>query len=176
MAEYIEVKCLEVNQPIGTFYIGVIGWKDLLLISFADIRRLGDERTLDNYLGIQRELSPKRVEELKQYVNTVDATFPTSVILAVESDTAEFNPKRNVMKILADREVAKIIDGQHRIKGLEGFNGDKDFEVNVTIFINMEIEDQAMVFATINLAQTKVNKSLVYDLYVLLGLIPNILG
>lgn len=29
----------------------------------------------------------------------------------------------------------------------------------------MDIEDQAMVFATINLAQTKVNKSLVYDLY-----------
>lgn len=29
----------------------------------------------------------------------------------------------------------------------------------------MDIEDQAMVFATINLAQTKVTKSLVYDLY-----------
>jgi DGQHR domain-containing protein len=165
MAEYIQVKCFEVNQPIGTFYVGTINWKDLLLISFADIRRLGNERSLDNYLGIQRELSPKRVEELKKYVNTVDATFPTSVILAVESDVAEFDPKRNVLKILADKEAAKIIDGQHRIKGPEGFEGDKDFEVNVTVFVDLEIEDQAMVFATINLAQTKVNKSLVYDLY-----------
>src|SRR3989304_3313538 len=118
MAEYIEVKCFEVTQPIGTFYIGVINWKDLLQIAYADIRKLANERTLDNYLGIQRELSPKRVEELKQYVNNVDATFPTSVILAVESNHAEFDSKRNVLKILADQGVAKIIDGQHRIKGL----------------------------------------------------------
>jgi len=165
MAEYIQVKCLEVNQPIGTFYVGTINWKDLLQISFADIRRLGNERSLDNYLGIQRELSPKRVEELKKYVNTVDAAFPTSVILAVESENAEFDSQKNILNILADKDVAKIIDGQHRIKGLEGFEGDKDFEVNVTIFVDMDIEDQAMVFATINLAQTKVNKSLVYDLY-----------
>ena len=39
------------------------------------------------------------------------------------------------------------------------------FQVNVAIFIDMDIQDQAMVFATINLKQTKVNKSLAYDLY-----------
>ncbi len=165
MTEYIHVKCFEVNQPIGTFYVGIINWKDLLQISYADIRRLSNERSLDNYLGIQREFSAKRVEELKKYVNTVDATFPTSVILSVDSDSAEYDSKKNVLKILADKDVVKIIDGQHRIKGLEGYEGDKDFEVNATIFVDMEIEDQAMVFATINLAQTKVNKSLVYDLY-----------
>ena len=39
------------------------------------------------------------------------------------------------------------------------------FQLNVTIFIDMDMEDQAMVFATINLKQTKVTKSLAYDLY-----------
>ena len=35
----------------------------------------------------------------------------------------------------------------------------------MAIFIDMDIQDQAMVFATINLKQTKVNRSLAYDLY-----------
>jgi DGQHR domain-containing protein len=68
------------------------------------------------------------------------------------------------MVIRDANNVAKVIDGQHRIKGLESFSGPA-FHLNVTIFIDMDIEDQAMVFATINIAQTKVTKSLVYDLY-----------
>lgn len=159
---FIEIRCQEVTQPIGTFYIGVIEAKDLIKISYADIRRL--DRELDDYLGIQRTLSRKRVEELKKYVNTIDATFPTSVILSISSENASYDSGRGVLQIIADEEVAKIIDGQHRIAGLEGFVGNR-FQVNITVFVDMEIEDQAMVFATINLAQTKVNKSLVYDLY-----------
>jgi DGQHR domain-containing protein len=54
--------------------------------------------------------------------------------------------------------------GLHRFAWLEDYKG-SDFEINVTIFIDMDIEDQAMVFATINLKQTKVSKSLAYDLY-----------
>ena len=68
------------------------------------------------------------------------------------------------MRIKNDENVAKILDGQHRIAGLEGFEGNR-FDVLVTIFLEMDIEYQALVFATINLEQTKVNKSLAYDLY-----------
>jgi DGQHR domain-containing protein len=39
------------------------------------------------------------------------------------------------------------------------------FELIVSVFIDLPIEDQAMLFATINLKQTKVNPSLVYDLF-----------
>jgi DGQHR domain-containing protein len=68
------------------------------------------------------------------------------------------------MRIKRDTEVAKIIDGQHRIAGLLNYEG-PPFQLNVTIFIDMDIEDQALLFATINLKQTKVNKSLAYDLF-----------
>lgn len=67
-----------------------------------------------------------------------------------------------MLRIKKDANVAKIIDGQHRIAGLEDYAG-PPFQVNATIFIDMDIEDQAMVFATINLKQTKVSKSLAYD-------------
>jgi len=166
---YIEFKCLEVRQPIGTFYVGVMDFSEVLQISYADVRRI-ELREVEIVLGIQRPLSDKRVDEIRKYVRTLDATFPTGVILAVdqwgenEEQNAIYDQDRGVMKVRKDIRVAKIIDGQHRIAGLLNYEG-PPFQLNVTLFIDMDVEDQAMVFATINLTQTKVNKSLVYDLY-----------
>lgn len=186
--DYIECKCIEVSQRIGTFYVAAIDSRDLVKITFADVRRIEKEqRDIEIYLGIQRPLSASRVKEIGEYVNLVDASFPSSVILSIESlaqrdpntpliDESEAQPSeeiRNVeydrnagvIRILRDEKVAKVIDGQHRIEGLKYYNQPEPFIVVVTIFVDMDIEDQAMVFATINKTQTKVNKSLVYDLF-----------
>jgi DGQHR domain-containing protein len=164
--DYIKFKCVEVCQPIGTFYVGTIDSKNLVEIAYADAMRIKDkEDDLDQYLGIQRELSPGRVTELKNYVNTIDATFPTSVILSISSEHASFNEKTGEMELKNEPGVAKIIDGQHRIAGLKNYTEESPFHVNVTIFIDMDLEDQAMVFATINIKQTKVSKSLMYNLF-----------
>ena len=40
----------------------------------------------------------------------------------------------------------------------------KAFDLPVTVFPTIEIADQAYIFATVNIAQTKVNSSLAYDL------------
>ena len=169
MSDKIKINCIEVTQPIGTFLIGSIDSSDLTEIAYADIRRV-EGRDIEKYIGIQRDLSSSRVAELRDYVNTVDACFPTSIILAI--DTADSNgkqwafydPKTSVLSLDRNENIAKIIDGQHRIAGLEGYSKTK-FQLNVTIFLDMDVEDQAMVFATINLKQTKVGKSLAYDLY-----------
>jgi DGQHR domain-containing protein len=182
---YIEpFKCLKIDQPIGTFYVGTIDSSDLIDISYADIRTIEQERRdIETYLGIQRPLSPNRVKEIEKYVNLVDASFPTSIILAIESVNVNinegeqdeeqppifnviFDESRSEMQILKNPKVAKIIDGQHRIAGLRKYEGSRNsFQLNVAIFIDMDIEDQAMVFATINEKHTKVNKSLVADLF-----------
>jgi DGQHR domain-containing protein len=159
----IQFSCIEVTQPIGSFYVGAIAHSDLLSICYADIRELED-REMDKYLGIQRPLKKERVVELQKYVNLVDATFPTSIILHISSEDAKFDPKAMKMSVRNKDGVAKIIDGQHRIAGLEQFHG-KAFELNVTIFVDMDIEDQAIVFSTINIKHTKVSKSLMYDLF-----------
>lgn len=165
----IGIKCLEAKQPIGTFYIGVIKHEDLVKISYTDIRRLesGDEkREVEVYTGIQRELSKNRVKEISKYVNLIDATFPSSVILYIKEEDVEYHSDTQTMFLPYRNNVAKVLDGQHRIAGLENFEGGRDeFDINVTIFIEMELEDQAIVFATINKTQTKVNKSLVADLF-----------
>ncbi len=123
-----------------------------------------EDRGFERFLGIQRELNRSRVAELRQYVQNVDATFPTAILLSISSEHANFDESSGVLSIVRHSKVAKIIDGQHRIAGLSQLEN-VTFQVNVAIFIDMDIQDQAMVFATINLKQTKVNKSLAYDLY-----------
>ncbi len=172
----ISFKCLKVSQPIGVFYIGSISSSHLSDLTWFDVRRIRKERDVETYLGIQRRLDDKRVEELKQYVTTVDACFPTAVILAVPSVCVQYDEATNMMTLsnylepdggqdpIFYKEIAKVLDGQHRIAGLKDYSG-APFEINVSIFVDIDIAEQAYIFSTVNLAQTKVNKSLVYDLY-----------
>lgn len=171
------IPCLKLRQPVGDFFIATIDVKTLCQITYSDVRRMEQEdRPFEQYLGIQRPLSPSRVKEIGQYVNTVDACFPTAIILAIDGKYVEYVEKENRMIIrnfdvenggdenLELTRIAQVLDGQHRIAGLQAFDG-KQFDVNVSIFVDMDIESQAYVFSTVNLAQTKVNKSLVYDLF-----------
>ena len=171
----IKFSCIKVKQPIGEFYIASIDSDALCKIAWADIRRIEqeEEREVTKYLGIQRPLSDKRVKEIKEYVKSVDACFPTSVILAIEKECVAYNDKNKEMELfpieettkkIPITEIAKILDGQHRLAGLKDYVGEP-FEINVSIFVDIDLATQANIFATVNLAQTKVNKSLVYDLF-----------
>jgi len=184
--EYIKVKCIEVEQPIGVFYIATIDWFNLSNIARADIRRIekGEGGTVESYLGMQRRLSESRVKEISRYVNNIDATFPTGIILHIQSfnvynDEEDneyelrnviFDKESSTMKIRLGGDVATILDGQHRIEGLKKGLGETGnyrtkFQLNVSIFVDLDMDNQSMVFATVNKAQSKVNPSLVYDLF-----------
>lgn len=166
-------RAIPVEQPIGIFYLASIPAADLVEISWADLRHM--EKDLDRYVGIQRELKDDRVAEIAKFVNSIDATFPTSVVLAVKSSCAIFDERTGRLtlregidestgEIIPLERVANILDGQHRVEGLKGLTDHSTFDVPVSIFVDADIADQAYIFATVNLAQTKVNRSLVYDL------------
>jgi DGQHR domain-containing protein len=167
MSEIIfDFPCVEITQPIGTFYVGVLKHSDLVYISSSDIIHIDkDERDIEIVSGLERPISRQRVKELKEYVNSVDATFPTGVIVAVSSEDATFDPESRSMTLRRGEDVARIIDGQHRIEGLKGYRADEAFDVNVTIFVDMDPEDQAAVFSTINLKQVPVSRSITYELF-----------
>ena len=170
------IPVLLVKQPIGEFFVGVIDSRRVCDITDFDVRRLMKERDFETYLGIQRPLNPKRVKEIQQYVRTKDACFPTSVILSVSANCASYDADAKSLTLsnyldeeepsrtLLYRQIAKVIDGQHRIEGLKGFT-DETFALNVCIFIDIDVAEEGYIFSTVNLAQTKVNKSLVYDLF-----------
>jgi len=173
MKRSLSFPCIRIEQPLGVFYVGAIPAADLCEITYVDVRRIEGERGFETYLGIQRPLSLNRVEELRQYVTSPDACFPTAVILAVPAECAEYDGENGKMTLhscedpentIEYDQIAKVIDGQHRIEGLRKLYSDT-FEINVSIFVDMDIADQAYLFSTVNLTQTKVNRSLVYDLY-----------
>lgn len=171
----ITVHAIELEQPIGKFFLAKMKGRDLANISYSDVRRM-EERDVEKYLGIQRPLRQNRVEEITQYILSPDATFPTAVIIAVDGKCAFWNDNQKTITFsphhneedetqsIPFTKIAKILDGQHRVAALEEMPT-VDFDLNVAIFVDIDISDQANIFATVNLAQTKVNKSLVYDLY-----------
>ena len=168
--------CIMATQPVGDIYVASIPHRTLIALTHFDVRRvLQEERDVERYLGIQREVNDARLKDLSSYVNFVDASFPTSIIIALDENYVTYDETRNIMTVrnwlpgdnkpsIALRQLGRVLDGQHRIAGLESYEGEQ-FELPVSIFIGADISDQAQIFATVNLEQTKVNKSLVYDLY-----------
>ena len=176
----IQIRGIKVKQPIGTFYIASIKSEELKRIAYADMCKLSGKKgsdlegmegvSVDDYTGWQRKLNKDRVKEIKEFVRQPDACFPTGIILSVDENCARWRENDSVLelfpsadgKIPLDR-VARILDGQHRLAGLEEFKG--DFDLNVSIFTGLDVAEQAYIFSMVNLAQTKVNKSLVYELF-----------
>lgn len=168
--QHIKIKCITAKQPIGLMYVGVIDSEDLEKITYADVRRLAtdsENREFEDYIGIQRKLDTKRAEkEIGKYINLVDATFPNSIILSISSQHVRFIEETEELEIEYKDDIAKVLDGQHRIAGFEYYRNKRGtFELIVTIYVDMELEDQAIVFATINKEQKGVSNSLVADLY-----------
>lgn len=172
------VDCIAVDQPLGRFFVAAIPWDKLIEVTYADTRRIeAEENGFEKLLGIQRRVTDSRVKELNQYVNTFDACFPTAVILSIPENCIEYDEEKKKLRIFEGpdafrddklveyNKIAKILDGQHRIKGLEAYKGSDPFDVNVSIFVDLDPASEAYIFSVVNQAQTKVNKSLVYDLY-----------
>lgn len=90
--DQIELRALRVRQPIGEFFVASMPAKTLVQISFADVRRLaGEGREVEMYLGIQRKIDNMRMKDLRRYIQSSDATFPTAVILSVDERCAEYD-------------------------------------------------------------------------------------
>lgn len=154
------IHMIEINQPIGTFYVGKMSSTDIVHISKVSQRTsLG---------GHQRQLKNTRAKEIATYCTAPDATFPTPIILAVSEE--DFIPlaSPNIgfisFKYDETKKIAEILDGQHRIAGISVADG-KEFELPIVVMFNLREEQKAYVFSTINGNQVKVDRSLIYDLF-----------
>lgn len=170
---------LRAAQPIGTFYVTSIPACKLRSMASVDVRRIVDIEN-EQRGGIQRERNKARIAEIRKYIGMGDSSFPNSIILASTSDkiniaenldkqnekiqNQNFQNKTVLMEIDEAPDTFKIIDGQHRLYGFDDVNC-REYDLIVTIFIDLPVEDQAYMFSTINLKQRPVDRSLVYDLY-----------
>lgn len=153
---------------------------------------------------IQRKTNNAKVEKIADYlINDVTAMFPTNIVIAIplqvidrKVDDSDGNTSI-ILNPMVHEELQKdngdvfltIIDGQHRVKGIEraieriknSINNPNEsgslqknrlllerllnLELIVTFFIDPILEYQAMIFSTINKTQTKVPENLVFSLF-----------
>ena len=184
-----KIKYIPVRQKNFLFYNSVIDIKDLLNLTEIVERKSQyyekielDIFDLENSIqevdqlklnaGIQRELIPNKLSQIAEYLKEENGIFPNSIILNISDRLELVSFENNQISIPEDKSILiTAIDGQHRLMGyrkyLEKYNENEIFEVPITIFYNLELDFQAYIFSIINSKQTKINKSLLYDLLAL---------
>ena len=155
MNDSIKFNIIKISQPIGDLLITKISPQSLLQMSTVDRRRIERDEEI---LGIQRELKKNKVSQIKDYLKSVDATFPNSIIVNTKSKYI-INENDNCIELKVNEETFTIIDGQHRLEGFRN-STNENFDLILTIFKDLKKSQQADVFSTINSQQTKVDPSL----------------
>jgi DNA phosphorothioation-associated DGQHR protein 1 len=170
-----------VQQPMGPFYVTVLPAELLLETCFSDKLRATKANSSGYELsGTQRVIDVERLNAIGSYISRADAAFPNSLILAanyrpedgfVEEDgelrwsIVEANGQLSIL-IPSAKQLAAIIDGQHR---LFGFTKSSDARLGMSlvcaVYFDLPKPFQAQLFATINSTQKRVDKSLTYELF-----------
>jgi DNA phosphorothioation-associated DGQHR protein 1 len=177
------VPVLLVKQPLGDFYVATLPASVLLDTAYSyRLKAIKNDDGTYRLEGSQRALDDTRLREIGRYIESVEAAFPNSIILAanyresdgnLEEDTSntwklDINPdgKTAALTIPKPMKLAAIIDGQHR---LFGFNYSKvnpmEFQLICSIYFDLPRPYQAFLFAVINSNQKSVNKSQTYELF-----------
>ena len=159
MKTYKAYNYIEIKQPIGVFYMCSIPALELLSMVEAKARGLDND-------GVQRQRSSKRINEVRMYCADPDAVFPTPIVISVynDADVMIDDVNRSII-INVDSIIGDVIDGQHRLWGIKEAVNASEFLLPVVFMFNLTIEEKAYVFSTINSNQTKVDPSLIYDLF-----------
>ena len=178
----LKLPAIRVSQPIGEFYAVSINSKILQQVAFSSKAEYKRKDLVEGVFslvsGNQRELDDNQSKEISVYIDSVEDTFPNSVILGANLDRSgnfitdpakrwniQKDEKGNYELIIPTKEqVATIIDGQHRLSGFK-YSERKSMDLLCSVFIDLPAPYQAYIFATTNINQKRVNKSLVYELY-----------
>lgn len=176
------IPAISVSQPIGEFFLCSIPADVLLDVTFsipATIKR--KEGVFAGILGNQRKLSDTRAKQIGAYIDEDDSTFPNTIILSANyRDNGDYEEDESLRwRISAGADgcssliipslgkLASIIDGQHRLEGFRAStrSGRSKMGLPCAVFMNLPRPYQAKIFATININQKRVDKSLAYELF-----------
>lgn len=187
----IERPVIRVDQPLGTFYAFSLNADVLSKLTYsqpAEVTARMERESSEHgggysILGTQRKESKKRLDEIAEFIQTSEATFPNAIILAANYDREGRYIDEETKRWRVQREAndqwrlhiptlegpsASIIDGQHRLHAfqrLEDNAPNREMELLCVVFLELPTPFHAFVFATINFNQKKVDRSLAYELF-----------
>ena len=156
----IEFSYIEIQQPIGSFYYCAIPASFLLKVVRTSPRSKNND-------GVQRDLQQDRIKKISKYCSDPDAVFPTPIVISIDEDAKIKldEEKHSVIFYNDDMIVGDVIDGQHRLWGIEGSKYADKFILPVALMFGLTLEEKAYIFSTINSNQVKVHPSLIYELF-----------
>ena len=156
----IKINYVEVEQPIGTFYLCSINALTLLTLVKSTPRSKCED-------GVQRDLQEVRVKKISEYCSDPDAVFPTPIVVSIDRDADVSIDEDNHQIIVTNDEVeiGDVIDGQHRLWGIEKSASAVSFNLPVVLMFDLTLEEKAYIFSTINSNQVKVSPSLIFELF-----------
>lgn len=181
-APFLVLPAIPVSQPIGEFFLCSITSGDLLDVAYSIPATMTRESGMfSNIFGNQREKRIVRAKQIGAYVDEEESTFPNTIILSANYDVeGRYVEDENLRwKIVQGNDgcyslivptksrLASIIDGQHRLEGFKyAHKSDRaKMQLPCAVYINLPREYQARIFATININQKRVDKSLAYQLF-----------
>lgn len=156
------------------FYLTTIDSIDL--IENSNVERLSEGT------GVQRYLNEQRASDIAKFCQRNDAIFPTPIIVSLNTDFVASNclegniiPKLTIetgeSSFDSSLKPFSIIDGQHRLAGIEEYFSDgfhyphKKFTLPLIIYKDATIETSAKIFVTINANQRSVDSSTISQLF-----------
>lgn len=154
---------ISITQGDRSFWLTKISAKDIVHISY--VARRGETTEVG---AVQRFLSPKRISKISEFA-LQGGDFPSCIILNWVNRDYPIKATTKSLTIPRRRQSAQIIDGQHRVAGLEEAIQKNSkigrLELPVAIYNNLETKACADLFLSINTEQKPVQRSLVFDLY-----------
>ncbi|MEW4216079.1 DNA sulfur modification protein DndB [Bacillus thuringiensis] len=140
------------------------------------IRDILDIYKIDN--SVNRDVNYNRLKPISSYINSYDSEigiFLPSLVFSFQENPLYLYDKVSKELTIPLGSKLKVLDGQHRIKGLEellnGLNDSKrrdeilNSSITAQIYFNLKEEDEKVLFADINSNAKRVSMSLVtkYD-------------
>lgn len=178
MDNYLHLPCLRGVIGNWTYYCSVMKVKDVVkrIITVSESKELYTKNINEI---LQREISSKRIRQLKDYLNTNPEHFFSSIIVAIfhgdpkwsdfdlepyfriendilDSETTEFIENKLGVLSLSGDEIIFALDGQHRIKGIrEAFKqnesiGEEDVSLIFVVHDHDNKERTRRLFTVLN--------------------------
>ena len=183
----IKVPAIRVEQPLGVFYAVSLPASVLLKTTFSIrtelLNDVDEEQSnfslggLRKIAGGQRDTKLTRLEQIRNYSEEVDASFPNAIILGAnynKNGLIEESEKKRwriinengcfFLEIPSDEEMASIIDGQHRVYGFKNSKA-KNMQLMCSVYLDLPLPYHAQIFTKINMNQKRVDKNLAYNLF-----------
>lgn len=160
--QYLPIKLGQLDA-----FVFMMKVKDLEFIHYVARRGCDDEEG-----AVQRVLNSTRLKSIEAYVSKGNI-FYTPFFLNWTNKENPINIEDKKITIPLVAKSAQILDGQHRIAGLELASKNKpeigERDVLVILTNELETTKAAEIFLNINTEQRPVQKSLIYDLFGLIN-------